>query len=80
MTRSVEQPALHFWSLTDGRWQAVERYSVQQQKNTLEATAALVERGASKELMDFDNYLDNTESDWENEHLNRDLNQILALY
>jgi ER membrane protein complex subunit 8/9 len=46
----------------------------------LDAVSSLLQRGAMKELNDFDNYLDNTESDWSNEHLNRDLNQILAMH
>lgn len=49
-------------------------------KATIEATASLMERGATKELSDFDNYLDNTECDWRNQHLNRDLNLLLSMY
>lgn len=48
--------------------------------DTLDAVEALLSRGAMKDVFDFDNHLDNIENDWTNEHLNRDLNQLLSMY
>lgn len=81
MTKTMEQPAMNLWQHgSDGRWNDKGAVKVEQKSTTLEATGALLNRGACKELSDFDNYLDNVECDWRNPHLNRDLNQILAMY
>ncbi|XP_055606778.1 ER membrane protein complex subunit 8/9 homolog isoform X2 [Uranotaenia lowii] len=77
---NMRYPALKVWQQRDSRWTKVARCTVEDSKNTFDAVSNLLHRGAMKELNDFDNYLDNTENDWSNEHFNRDLNQILSMY
>lgn len=55
-------------------------FTLNQIDETLDAVDLLIERGAMKDLYDFDNHLDNIKNDWTNVHLNRDLQQLLAMY
>lgn len=80
MSKLADRPALNLWQNTDGKWTSRGEIQLEAKKATIEATASLLERGATKELSDFDNYLDNTECDWRNQHLNRDLNLLLSMY
>ncbi|XP_059622872.1 ER membrane protein complex subunit 8/9 homolog [Phlebotomus argentipes] len=76
---NMERPAVRLWQSVEQRWtKATPRLA--KGDVTLSAVSTLLQRGAMKDLVDFDNYLDNTENDWQNAHLNRDLNQILAMY
>ncbi|XP_062549749.1 ER membrane protein complex subunit 8/9 homolog [Armigeres subalbatus] len=77
---NMRYPALKVWQSKEGRWAKAGKCSVEDSKNTFDAVSSLLQRGAMKELNDFDNYLDNTDNDWNNEHLNRDLRQILSMY
>lgn len=77
---NMHYPALKVWQSKEGRWAKVAKCSVEDSKNTFDAVSTLLQRGAMKELNDFDNYLDNTDNDWSNAHLNRDLGQIMAMY
>lgn len=72
-------PALHVWQNTDNRWNPTA-FKLEQTEETLDAVEALLKRGAMKDLYDFDNHLDDITSDWTNEHLNKDLSQLLAMY
>lgn len=72
-------PALHLWQSIENRWTSA-KFSVQQSDETLDAVSLLVQRGAMKDIYDFDNHLDNVKLDWANEHLNRDIEQLLAMY
>jgi ER membrane protein complex subunit 8/9 len=78
---NMEYSALKVWHklFFDTKW-VTAKFAVADSEKTLDAVSSLLQRGAMKELNDFDNYLDNTESDWSNEHLNRDLNQILSMH
>lgn len=80
VSRIADRPALNLWQHSEGRWASRGEIQLEAKKATIEATASLLERGAPKELSDFDNYLDNTECDWRNQHLNRDLNLLLSMY
>uniref|UniRef100_A0A1A9X1T9 MPN domain-containing protein n=1 Tax=Glossina brevipalpis TaxID=37001 RepID=A0A1A9X1T9_9MUSC len=62
-----------------GRWSQVTAL-ILKSNSTLQAVAALLQRGAMKEIIDFDNHLDNPENDWTNQFLNHDLQKILAMY
>lgn len=79
LTASEQGPALHVWQNSDNRWVA-SKFTVEQSDETLDAVNSLLQRGAMKELYDFDNHLDNISLDWTNEHLNRNLKQLLAMY
>lgn len=80
MSLVLETPAINVWQSNDGRWTKSTSFSVEQCDHTLDAVSSLVQRGAAKDLQDFDNYLDNVQNDWTNGHLNRDLPQLLAMY
>jgi len=72
-------PALHVWQNADNRWNPTA-FKLEQTDETLDAVEALLQRGAMKDLHDFDNHLDDISKDWTNEHLNKDLTQLLAMY
>lgn len=74
-----EGPALHVWQNNENRWNPTV-FKLEQWEETLDAVEALLKRGAMKDLYDFDNHLDDITNDWTNEHLNRDLSQLLAMY
>lgn len=75
----MDRPAIKVWQSVDSRW-VKSNFSVDLCDSTLEAVSSLLQKGAMKDLNDFDNYLDNVENDWLNGHLNRDLKQLLAMY
>lgn len=75
----MERPAIKVWQSADNRW-VKSNYNLELCDSTLEAVSSLLQKGAMKDLSDFDNYLDNVENDWLNGHLNRDLKQLLAMY
>lgn len=79
VTLLQDQPALKVFQHNDGHWIKTS-FKLSQTDSTLEATSALLRRGAMKDLFDFDNYLDNTENDWTNVHLNGDLTKLLSMY
>lgn len=74
-----EGPAINVWQSSNGNWTPA-KYNVEQSKDTLEAVNMLLKRGAMKDIFDFDNHLDNVDIDWSNKHLNRDIEQLLAMY
>lgn len=75
----MKHSGLKVWQWNDGKW-AKGKHSLNDARHTLDAVSLLLQRGAMKELNDFDNYLDNTENDWANENLNFDLKKILAMH
>lgn len=79
LTSKDDGPALNVWQSVDSRWVSA-KFTVQQCDETLDAVSLLVKRGAMKDIHDFDNHLDNVKLDWANEHLNRDIEQLLAMY
>ncbi|XP_058116943.1 ER membrane protein complex subunit 8/9 homolog [Anopheles ziemanni] len=76
---NMRYPALLTWQHRDNRWTKA-KCLVDNDRVTFDAVSRLLQRGAAKELHDYDNYLDNTQNDWDNVHLNGDLKQILAMY
>jgi hypothetical protein len=75
----MKHSGLKVWQWSDGKW-AKGKHSLSDSRHTLDAVSLLLQRGAMKELNDFDNYLDNTANDWSNENLNFDLKKILAMH
>ncbi|XP_053954879.1 ER membrane protein complex subunit 8/9 homolog [Anastrepha ludens] len=61
------------------RWTKAN-FTLSQTKATLQTVSELLQRGAMREVVDFDNHLDNPENDWTNQHYNRDLKQLMAMY
>lgn len=76
----MRRPAINLWQCTDGHNFVSQKFTVTEQKKTMDATSALLSRGAMKDLYDYDNYLDNTENDWTNSFLNMDVNKLLSMY
>lgn len=74
----MKHSGLKVWQSNDGKW-AKGKHSLSDSRHTLDAVSLLLQRGAMKEIYDFDNYLDNIENDWTNQHLNVDLKQILSM-
>lgn len=81
MTLGQEIPAIKVFGGNNesGRWSKAD-FKLLQSETTLQAVSALLKRGAMKDVVDFDNHLDNPENDWTNQFLNRDLKQIMAMY
>lgn len=75
----MEQAAVNTWNWNDGRW-IKTNFQLENSRQTLETVSILLQRGAMKDLNDFDNYLDDMESDWTNALLNKDLSSILTMY
>lgn len=73
------KPALSVYKHSDNRW-SQGTFTLENSKITLEAVSSLLKKGAMKDIVDFDNHLDNPENDWTNSSLNHDLNQLLAMY
>lgn len=71
--------ALNIWQNKDNHW-VQSTYTVASLTETLDAVDLLLERGAAKDLHDFDNHLDNLKNDWTNAHFNHDLQKLLAMY
>ncbi|XP_017054296.1 ER membrane protein complex subunit 8/9 homolog [Drosophila ficusphila] len=61
------------------RWSKA-KFTLSQATQTLEGVSLLLKRGAMRDLVDFDNHLDNPENDWTNDFLNQSLNDLQKLY
>jgi hypothetical protein len=75
----MKHSGLKSFQSNDGKW-VKGKHSLTDSRHTLDAVSLLLQRGAMKELNDFDNYLDDVENDWTNQHLNFDLKQILSMH
>lgn len=74
----MERPALKLWQFNESKWQTT-KYSIHDQERTIEAVSLLLQQGAMKQIVDFDNYLDDPKIDWSNLELIKDLDKILAM-
>lgn len=75
----MNHSGLKVWQSNDGKW-TKSKHSLNDSRHTLDAVSLLLQRGAMKEINDFDNYLDNTNNDWTNQNLNFDIKKILAMH
>lgn len=75
---NMEYPAVKFWQFNDSKWQKT-KYTIHDQERTIEAVSLLLQQGAMKQIVDFDNYLDDPKIDWSNVGLIKDLEKILAM-
>lgn len=75
----MDRPAIKVWQNNDNHWVNCN-FSLTQNNETLNVVRSLLKKGAMKDLNDFDNFLDDTENDWTNSHLNIDFNKLLAMY
>lgn len=67
------------YSSESSRWSKA-KYSLVQSSQTLEGVSLLLKRGAMRDVIDFDNHLDNPENDWTNQFLNQSLKDLQKLY
>lgn len=74
-----KEAALNIWQNKDNHW-VQSSYTVNSLGETLDAVKLLIQRGAAKDIHDFDNHLDNLKNDWTNAHFNHDLQKLLAMY
>ena len=74
----MKHPGLKVFHFSDSKWNKA-KFSVGDSKTTLASVSLLLQRGVMKEIYDFDNFLDNTDNDWQNLHLNKNLNQLLSM-
>lgn len=79
LTLEQTKPALIMYKHSENRWNH-GTFTLENSKSTLEAVSSLLKKGAMKDIVDFDNHLDNPQNDWTNSSLNHDLNQLLAMY
>ncbi|XP_036326141.1 ER membrane protein complex subunit 8/9 homolog [Rhagoletis pomonella] len=81
MRLNQTQAALKVFSSSGetGRWNKAN-FSLSQSKATLQTVSELLQRGAMREIVDFDNHLDNPENDWTNQHYNHNLKQLMTMY
>ncbi|ALC40941.1 CG3501 [Drosophila busckii] len=56
------------------------KYTLNQTSQTLEGVSLLLKRGAMRDVIDFDNHLDNPVNDWTNQFLNQSLRDLQKLY
>lgn len=75
----MKQPGLRCYQSNESRWVSA-KFNLHDSRHTLDAISLLLQRGAMREIYDFDNYLDDVEKDWSNQHLNLDLKQILSMH
>lgn len=60
VSMDMVQPALRMWQYSETKW-VTSKYSLHDQQDTLEAVSSLLQEGAMRVLVDFDNHLDNPE-------------------
>ncbi|EDW02085.1 ER membrane protein complex subunit 8/9 homolog [Drosophila grimshawi] len=81
MSLEHNRAALHVYGYASDstRWSKA-KYSIVQTAQTLEGVSLLLKRGAMRDVIDFDNHLDNPENDWTNQFLNQSLKDLQKLY
>ncbi|XP_034477608.1 ER membrane protein complex subunit 8/9 homolog [Drosophila innubila] len=67
------------YSNDSSRWSKA-KFWLTQSSQTLEGVSLLLKRGAMRDVIDFDNHLDNPEYDWTNQFLNQSLRDLQKLY
>ncbi|XP_034105314.1 ER membrane protein complex subunit 8/9 homolog [Drosophila nasuta] len=79
VTLEHNRSALQVYSYSNDRWSKAKHW-LTQSSQTLEGVSLLLKRGAMRDVIDFDNHLDNPENDWTNQFLNQSLKDLQKLY
>ncbi|XP_043641523.1 ER membrane protein complex subunit 8/9 homolog [Drosophila teissieri] len=82
MTLQHDRAAIQVYNCTGdsgARWSKA-KFTLAQSSDTLEGVSLLLKRGAMRDLVDFDNHLDNPDKNWTNDFLNQPLNDLQKLY
>ncbi|KAG6465531.1 ER membrane protein complex subunit 8/9 homolog [Manduca sexta] len=66
MVQHLDSPAIKLHKYSDGKWKPKDTQVTFQTQYTLETVSHLLQRGVQKDLVDFDNYLDDLSQDWTN--------------
>lgn len=67
MTRQLDSPAIKLHKYSEGKWKLKDANEVMFQNTyVLETVSHLLQKGVQKDLVDFDNYLDDPSQDWTN--------------
>lgn len=78
LSLTMEDPALRVLHSVDGKWKEVDNDDYFIEPESTEAAATLLHRHADKHLVDFDNHLDDISGNWQNAHLNRDIDLLTS--
>lgn len=70
---------VYSYSTESSRWSKA-KHTLLRTAQTLEGVSLLLKRGAMRDVIDFDNHLDNPENDWTNQFLNQSLKDLQKLY
>ncbi|XP_011503236.1 PREDICTED: ER membrane protein complex subunit 8/9 homolog [Ceratosolen solmsi marchali] len=82
MTVGMNMNSLKISQYLDGKWKFKDPSSINYEggANLLEATYHLIRRKEYRNLVDFDNHLDNISLDWQNLKLNEKIDEVLKNY
>ncbi|GLV39450.1 ER membrane protein complex subunit 8/9 [Carabus blaptoides fortunei] len=76
----LDNLALRVAQYSDGKYRQMDSQKVNVEPPcVLEACASLLQRQAYKQLIDFDNHLDDISLDWSNQQINDDVTDMLKL-
>lgn len=76
----LDNLALRVAQYSEGKYRLVDSQRVNVEPAcVLEACASLLQRQAYKQLIDFDNHLDDISLDWSNQQINDDVTDMLKL-
>lgn len=77
----MDNIALRVAQYSDGKYRPLDSQKVSVEPAcSLDACASLLERQVYKQLVDFDNHLDDISLDWSNQQINEDIVDILKLH
>lgn len=65
--------------LSDGKWRPVEKVKLYPADADI-AISVLVREKVQRELVDFDNHLNDINEDWTNKDINKSVQEILKIY
>ncbi|KAI5637491.1 hypothetical protein NE865_09778 [Phthorimaea operculella] len=66
MAQNLDSPAIKIHKYSESKWKPMDGNKVLFQTYLLETVSHLLQRGVQKDLIDFDNYLDDVTQDWTN--------------
>jgi hypothetical protein len=80
ITLGCRGTSFEMYQLQDGKFKVVDRANIhlEQGQKTYQVTSSLMQSKLHRELVDFDNHLDNIALDWRNIDLNEEVSQQLA--
>ncbi|XP_014242983.1 ER membrane protein complex subunit 8 [Cimex lectularius] len=77
LTLTVEEPALVLLNCPEGKWEYMDQSSYVVDDECRRVAASLLHRQADKQLVDFDNHLDDFHASWRNLELNEQIDALV---